>query len=74
MHRLDVTADPYIYQLSVDIDGSNALEAFFDTSGSDMSLGQLATPISGIENTLDGTIRELPSSDRAPLCRSLQHS
>ena len=71
-HTLDVTADPYLNQLRVDIDGDKVLEGFFGTSGLDMSLGQLPVPVAGIEPTLDGSIREVASHPDTSLCRSLQ--
>ena len=69
-HRLDVVADPYLNQLRVDVDGDKRLEGFFGTSGLDMTLGQVTTPIPGIEPALDGTVREVRSGASTDLCRS----
>ncbi len=71
-HRLDVVADPYLNQLRVDVDGDKRLEGFFGTSGLDMTLGQVATPIPGIEPALDGTVRDVRSGASTDLCRSLR--
>ena len=60
VHRLDVTSDPYIHQMSVAIDGDIALEGYFGAAGLATTYGNvIVTELRG-----NGT----------PLCRSLQRS